>query len=132
MDSDRRGGRSTVWRDDMPLSADYRLVQEDLRIGHDITVDITAGQSVTLEKVATIFRGRDLGISEPAVDAGRELSRLGRYADVEHGHRHAWAHLWGRFNIEMGHDADELRTSGYVHFANFSRKQSGISMGPFG
>ena len=22
--------------------------------------------------------------------------------------------------------------AGYVHFANFSRKQSGISMGPFG
>ena len=63
-----------MWRDDMPLSADYRLVQEDLRIGHDITVDMTAGQSVTLEKVATIFSGRDLGISEPAVDAGRELS----------------------------------------------------------
>ena len=98
-----------MWRDDMPLSADYRLVQEDLRIGHDITVDMTAGQSVTLEKVATIFTGRDLGISEPAVDAGRELNRLGRYADVEHGHRHAWAHLWERFNIEMGHDADALR-----------------------
>lgn len=27
---------------------------------------------------------------------------------------------------------EELRTSGCVHFANFSRKQSGISMGPFG
>ena len=27
---------------------------------------------------------------------------------------------------------EELRTSGYVHFVNFSRKQSGISMGPFG
>ena len=101
--------RSTVWRDDVALSADYRLVKEDSRIGHDIAVDMAVGQSVTLEKVATIFTGRDHGISEPAVDAERELNRLGRYADLEHGHRLAWAHLWERFNIEMGGDADALR-----------------------
>jgi trehalose/maltose hydrolase-like predicted phosphorylase len=47
--------RTTVWRDDVAVAADYRLVREDLRIGHDIAVDMTAGQTVTLEKIATAF-----------------------------------------------------------------------------
>jgi alpha,alpha-trehalase len=101
--------RTTVWRDDAPTAADYRLVQEDMRIGHDIAVDVVAGKSVRVEKVATLFTERDHGISEPAVNAARELIRLGRYADLEHGHRFAWAHLWERFNIDMGRDADALR-----------------------
>jgi trehalose/maltose hydrolase-like predicted phosphorylase len=49
--------RNTVWRDNKPVVADYRLVQEQARIGHDIAVEIAAGQSVTLEKVITLFTG---------------------------------------------------------------------------
>jgi alpha,alpha-trehalase len=101
--------RSTVWRNDAPAPADYRFVQEDLQIGHDIAVEVAAGQVVTLEKTATLFTGRDPGISEPATDAERALNRLGRFADLLHGHELAWAHLWERFNVEMGDDADSLR-----------------------
>ena len=36
-------------------------------------------------------------------------NRLGRYAELERGHQFAWAHLWERFNIEMGRDANALR-----------------------
>jgi alpha,alpha-trehalase len=101
--------RNTVWRDNKPVVADYRLVQEQARIGHDIAVEIAAGQSVTLEKVITLFTGRDHGISEAGTEAERELNRLGRYAELERGHQFAWAHLWERCNIEMGRDANALR-----------------------
>jgi alpha,alpha-trehalase len=101
--------RSTVWCDDAPLPAEYRLVREELRIGHDIAVDIAAGESIRLEKVATVFTGRDHGASEPVADAERQLHRLGRYAELQHGHQLAWAHLWERFNIDMGEDADSVR-----------------------
>ncbi len=101
--------RTTAWRGDAAASADYHLVQEDSCIGHDIAVEMWCGQAVTLEKVATIYTGRDHGISEPAAEAARELNRLGRFATIERGHRLAWAHLWERFDIAMGNDADVLR-----------------------
>ncbi len=105
--------RNTVWRDESALASTYRLVQEYQRIGHDIAVEMVAGQTVTLEKVATIFTGRDHGMSEPATAATRQLNRVGRFAELEYGHRLAWSHLWERFNFEfnigMGYDADVLR-----------------------
>ncbi len=104
------GVRHTLRRDDdAQLSADKTMVKEDLRIGHDIAVDVASGQSVTLEKVATVFTSRDHGVSEPAVAAERELNRVGRYVELERGHQLAWAHLWERFNIGMARDADTLR-----------------------
>ncbi len=101
--------RATVWRDEAPVWADYRLVQDAARIGHDIAVDMAVGQSVTLEKVATLATGRDPAVSEPADEAERQLHRLGRISELLHGHSLMWAHLWERFNIDMGGNSDELR-----------------------
>jgi alpha,alpha-trehalase len=84
-------------------------VRDDHRIGHDIAVDVMSGESVTLEKVGAVYTSRDHGVSEPSVAAERELNRAGGLADLERDHQLAWAHLWDRFNIEMGHDADRLR-----------------------
>ena len=98
----RRGG------DDVAL-AERRFVKEGRRIGHDIAVDLASGQSATVEKVACLYTSRDHGMSEPADAAQRELERLGGYQQLEEDHRLAWAHLWERFNIEMGRDADLLR-----------------------
>ena len=84
-------------------------VVEDRRAGHDVVADLGQGGAVTLEKVATVFTSRDHAISGPAVAAERELRRTGDFAEIERGHRLAWAHLWERFSIDMGHDPDLLR-----------------------
>ncbi|BBY08255.1 trehalose-phosphatase [Mycobacterium noviomagense] len=101
--------RTTLWRDGTLAQAGYRLVQDAARIGHNISVGLTAGQSVTLEKIATLVTGRDPAVSEPADDAERHLHRLGRFDQLLHGHTLTWAHLWERFNIHIGHNPDELR-----------------------
>jgi alpha,alpha-trehalase len=101
--------RNTVWRADVPVPAEYRLVQDAARIGHDIAIDLAAGQTVRLEKVATIFTGRDPAVSEPADEAERHLHGLGQFAELLHGHALVWEHLWERFNIYIGENADELR-----------------------
>ena len=61
--------RSTVWRDGEPVPATYRLFDEDAEIGHDIAVRLSVGESVTVEKIVTVYTGRDVATSEPAVDA---------------------------------------------------------------
>ncbi len=88
---------------------DRRLVRDGCRVGHDIAIDIGPGTEVTLEKVAAVYTSRDHGISGPVAAAQRELADAGGFADIELWHRLAWAHLWERFNVDMGQDPDLLR-----------------------
>ena len=66
--------RTTVWRDGTPVPAAYRLVDQEGEIGHDIAVELSVGDALTVEKVVTLFIGRDVATSEPGVDAERWLS----------------------------------------------------------
>ncbi|KUI23090.1 haloacid dehalogenase [Mycobacterium sp. IS-1496] len=101
--------RSVVWRDNAPVAASYRLVGDGAEIGHEITVEQAVGETLTVEKLVTLFTGRDVATSEPAVDAERWLSRLGRYAEVREGHLTDWLHLWERLSIEFDGYTDEVR-----------------------
>lgn len=101
--------RTTVWRDSDRLAADRRFVDEPRRTGHDYLVTLAEGQSVTVEKVAAIFTGRNHAISEPGDAATRLLGQLGRYADMREGHIREWAHLWERFDIDFDADPDAMR-----------------------
>ena len=101
--------RTTAWRGDTPLQAEVRFVDEPRRTGHDLLVSVDAGESVTVEKMATIFTGRDNAIAEPGEAAARLLGRLGRYGDLRDGHIREWSHLWERFDISFDENPDALR-----------------------
>ncbi len=105
--------RSTLHGDEadpeVSVDAERSTVIGDGRAGHQLCADLQPQRAVTLEKVACVFTSRDHGISGPVAAAERELRRVGDYTELERGHRLAWAHLWERFNIEMGRDADLLR-----------------------
>jgi trehalose-phosphatase len=100
--------RSTVWRDGESVPATYRLFNETAEIGHDISVRLSVGDAVTIEKIATLYTGRDVATSEPAVDAERWLSRQGRFGELLDGHLTEWVHLWERLSIEFDDFTDEL------------------------
>ena len=101
--------RNTVCRDGAPVSAACRLFARDAEIGHDIAVRLSTGQTVTVEKVVTVYTGRDVATSEPGVDAQRSLARLGRFTELLDGHLTAWVHLWERLSIEFDDFTDEVR-----------------------
>ena len=101
--------RTTAWRGDAPLAAEVRFVDEPRRTGHDLTVSLAAGESVTIEKMAAIFTGRDHAISEPGDAAAGLLAGLGRYGELRDGHLREWAHLWERFDIAFEESPDALR-----------------------
>ncbi|MBX9638280.1 MAG: trehalose-phosphatase, partial [Mycobacteriaceae bacterium] len=103
------GARNVVWRDGSPVPATYRLVDNASEIGHEIAVEVSPGDALTVEKIVTLFTGRDVATSEPAVDAERCLHRLGRFAELLDGHRTSWVHLWERLSIEFEDFTDELR-----------------------
>ncbi|MGB3356019.1 MAG: trehalose-phosphatase [Mycobacterium sp.] len=101
--------RSTVLRDGEPVAATFQLFEHDAEIGHDIAIQLSAGESVTIEKIVTVYTGRDFATSEPGVDAERWVGRLGGFADLLDGHLTAWTHLWERLSIDFDDFTDEVR-----------------------
>lgn len=101
--------RSTVWCGAKPADAQYTFVREGDRSGHDIRLTLAVGQSVTCEKVATIFTGRDSAISEPASTAQLHLDAAGRYAELRRQHSRAWDLLWEQCSIGLSGSPDALR-----------------------
>lgn len=100
--------RTTMWRNGIPVGA-RRLVEHGATIGHDVAVRLSEGEAVSVEKVVTVYTGRDVATSAPAVEATRWLPRLGRFAELLDGHVTAWGHLWERLSIEFDDFTDELR-----------------------
>ncbi len=101
--------RTSLWHGDAPAPATYRLVDEEFEIGHQIFSELKEGQTLTVEKIATLVTGRDVATSHPATGAERRLGRQGRFAEIRDAHILTWAHLWERLSIEFEGLADELR-----------------------
>nr|WP_231985694.1 trehalose-phosphatase [Mycobacterium sp. E3247] len=101
--------RSTVWCGDARAVAQYKIVREADRGGHDIQVALATGQSVVCEKVATIFTGRDSAISEPASTAQLHLDAADRYDELHRQHARAWDLLWEQCAIGLTEGPDALR-----------------------
>jgi trehalose/maltose hydrolase-like predicted phosphorylase len=76
-------------------------VREDSFAAVDLALDLSAGQPVTVEKLAALCTSRDRGIGEPAEAARDELARAGEFSDVLAGHALAWDHLWYRCDLEI-------------------------------
>lgn len=90
-------------------SARRTPVVGDFTIGHDFAVDMVPGCTAVLEKTVCVYTSRDHGVSEPVDAAVREIAHVVGFSDLHRAHRLSWAHLWERFAIAVGHDADTLR-----------------------
>lgn len=101
--------RTTVWCADARADAQYAVVADGDRGGHNVAVELTTGRSVTCEKVATVFTGRDNAISEPASAAQQYLDAAGRYAELHQQHARAWDRLWEQCKIGITDNTLMLR-----------------------
>ncbi|MEM6110673.1 trehalose-phosphatase [Mycobacterium sp. 050272] len=101
--------RTSLWRDDSPVDTQCTFVREAGRGGHHLRANLSAGQSITLEKVVTVFTGRDAAISEPASTAQHFLEEAGRYADLHRHHRRAWDRLWEQCDVGLDDGVEALR-----------------------
>lgn len=101
--------RSSVWHGDTPADVQHTMIREHNRGGQRIEVAVESGRPVTLEKIVTIFTGRDAAIAEPAAAAAVCLDAAGRYAELHQAHERAWARLWEQCNVGLSEADDALR-----------------------
>ena len=84
-----------------PAAAEIRLLEEDGRIGHELSLDLARGHEVTVEKVVTMFTSRDHAVSDPGDEAGTWVTRADSFGQLHERHRLAWDRLWERFEITI-------------------------------
>jgi alpha,alpha-trehalase len=84
-----------------PAAAGIRLLEEDGRIGHELSLDLARGHEATVEKVVTMFTSRDHAASDPGDDAGTWVIRADSFGQLHERHRLAWDRLWQRFEITI-------------------------------
>ena len=68
------------------------------------TVPVSAGNPVTVEKIISLFTGRDLAVTEAALEAREAIAALGDdgFYDLLLDHERAWRHLWAHMDLEVG------------------------------
>ena len=93
--------RTRVLRGGAPLAVERTLYTGRDEVGHDLALELGEGESVTVEKIVTLFTSRDNAVSEPALAATDWLTRVGGFDELLERHTHAWARLWRRCAIAI-------------------------------
>lgn len=70
-------------------------------VGQRFTVEGEEGQPIRVEKVLSLYSSRDFAISEPRVEACKQIRRLAGFAQLLEQHELAWRQLWHRADLEL-------------------------------
>ncbi|SDD69563.1 glycoside hydrolase family 65 protein [Rhodospira trueperi] len=72
---------------------------EEGYIEQTIHVDVGHGETVVVEKLASLYTSRDPAISEPGVAAREAVTHAPAFGRLLHNHERVWAMLWDRCDI---------------------------------
>lgn len=70
-------------------------------VGQELGIQIAAGETVRIEKLAVLYTSRDAAISAPAAAARTAIARCESFEQARAAHVLAWRHLWRRFDIHI-------------------------------
>ncbi len=76
-----------------------RTIEEPGYIGQEFSVEVTQGETLVVEKLASIYTSRDHAISECGLEARKAIARAGRFDAAKVEHVRAWKNLWRRFDV---------------------------------
>jgi alpha,alpha-trehalase len=91
--------RTRVSMADGVASVVRRVVGEPRYVAHELAIDLEREQSVTIEKIVSLYTSRDRAISEGGLEAASWVSRAGGFDELLERHVVDWRHLWGRFSL---------------------------------
>jgi alpha,alpha-trehalase len=113
--------RTRVLVDGEPADTRGELFKEPGSIALCFSLQLEKGIPVNIEKVVALFTSRDRAVSEPGLDAKKEVSRAQGFEELLESHRLAWENLWRECGIEV--DSDE-RSALVLHLHIFHLLQT--------
>ncbi|MFH1871581.1 MAG: beta-phosphoglucomutase family hydrolase [Pseudomonadota bacterium] len=96
-----QAARTQVFIDGKLLEARRRVIEEPGTIGQELKVELKQGETLVLEKLASLYTSRDHAISECGLAARKAIARTGRFDAVLAAHVLTWKHLWRRFDVHV-------------------------------
>jgi trehalose/maltose hydrolase-like predicted phosphorylase/beta-phosphoglucomutase-like phosphatase (HAD superfamily) len=107
--------RTRVLIDAKPVTGGQRLVAEPGYVGHALTVNLSLGRPVTVEKIAALYTSKDRAISESLLEARHSAQRAAGFDELAARHAAAWDGLWNRFDIRLDSTTDWAETVLRLH-----------------
>ena len=83
------------------VNVDRQVIQEPGYIGQELKFNIEEGETLTIEKVVSLYTSRDHAISECNLEANKTIVRAGRFDEIMASHILTWKHLWNRFDVHI-------------------------------
>lgn len=102
--------RTRVHENETGPSASWQPVADRGIFGIETDLAMSAGRCVSVDKIATLFTGRDRAICSPEDQARRELDGAADFGALFDRHALAWEHLWARLRIDLDSNATAART----------------------
>jgi trehalose/maltose hydrolase-like predicted phosphorylase len=94
-----------IWLDLVP-----DLYEEPGYVALDFALDVSDGDEVTIEKIASLYTSRDAAVSEPGEQACQRVTRWALDFDtLLERHVISWRHIWSRTRLQLGDDGDLAR-----------------------
>ena len=103
------------------LAGPGRVVIEGGQISQEIPACLAPGQSLVIEKTASLYTSRDPAISEPGMEARRALARAGGFQALLRAHTVRMGNLWERLHLSL---ADNERASFILNLHVFQLMQT--------
>ena len=98
--------RTRVFRNGRRFDTDATVSVDPGRPSETLTFNGVEGVPITIEKVVSLYTGRDFGISEPGLSAQESVDRAPNFDGLLEAHSRTWAMLWSRCDTEVN-DTDE-------------------------
>ena len=96
-----QAARTQAFVDGQLRAGARRIIDEPGYIGQEITIDLRQGETLVLEKLASLYTSRDQAISECGLAARKAIACAGRFDALMAEHVLAWKHLWRRFDVHL-------------------------------
>jgi len=96
-----QAARTRVFKNGQRLDVRRRTIAEPEHIAEELTVDLKQGETLVVEKLASLYTSRDAAISECGLEAEKAIARAGGFDTEMTNHVHAWQHLWRQFEVHV-------------------------------
>ncbi|MGF1474855.1 MAG: glycoside hydrolase family 65 protein [Geminicoccaceae bacterium] len=91
------------------IDVGHRIEHRRDHIADTFALDLKLGDRLTVEKIVAIHTSRDHAIASPSLAAATSARRAPSFAELLTSHAHAWAELWGQFEVDMTYNDHEER-----------------------
>src|SRR5690606_1275774 len=93
--------RTRVFVGNERLERPPRRIEEQRYIAEELEVELPEGETLTVEKIASLYTSRDAAISECRLAACKAIARAGDFDALEAAHALVWKQLWRRYDVHL-------------------------------